>query len=217
MNRDQLIAQVQKDKVIAIVRGIAPEQIVPTAKALSAGGIRWIEVTFNQSSPTGVEDTARAIAAIVANCPEIHVGAGTVMTMEQLDAAHAAGAQYIISPHVDKDLISRCVELGLLAMPGALTPTEIVAAYEMGAAFVKVFPAGSFGVDYIKAIRAPISHIPLLAVGGVDASNMAEYAKAGICGFGIGGKLVDKSLIEAGDFAGLTQRATQCVEVANSL
>jgi 2-dehydro-3-deoxyphosphogluconate aldolase/(4S)-4-hydroxy-2-oxoglutarate aldolase len=137
----------------------------------------------------------------------VYAGAGTVMSVAQVEAAAAAGARYIVSPNVDEAVIRRTVALGMLSIPGALTPSEIAAAYGMGAAFVKLFPASELGPSYIRAVRSPISHIPLLAVGGITCDNMAEYLKAGICGFGIGGNIVDMKLVNAGDYAGLTALA----------
>jgi len=212
-----MIEQLKKDKLIVILRGLAREQIVPTVQALHDGGVRFVEVTFVQNSATCVEDTAWAIHTIVTTFPDLYVGAGTVMSVAQAEAAHAAGAKYIISPNTDRAVIERTVALGMLSIPGAFSPSEITNAYNWGATFVKVFPAGDLGPDYIKAIRAPISHIPLLAVGGMGLNNMEDFYKVGICGFGIGGSIVKKSMIESGDFAALTVLAKQYVDCAAAL
>ena len=208
---------VKEQKIVAIVRGVSADRIVPAVKALYDGGIRLVEVTFNQKSPTCIEDTAAAISAISKEFTDLYAGAGTVMTVEQVEAAYNAGAKYIISPDVNADVIKRTKELGMLSMPGALTPTEIATAHRLGADFVKLFPSGNFGIAYIKAIRAPLSHVPLLAVGGVDENNMADFYKAGICGFGIGSNLVNNKLIEAGDYEGLKALAEKYVAVASAL
>lgn len=205
MDTKELILQ---EKIVAIVRGIAGDRILHTAKALHEGGIRLLEVTFNQSSPTGVEDTARAIQELTAHFGDaMCIGAGTVITSEQLRAAHEAGAKYIISPHMDVGLIQDTKRLGLVSMPGCFTPSEIVAAWNAGADIIKLFPAGVLGTGYIKAIRAPISHIPLMAVGGVNEDNLQDFCKAGIVGFGIGSNIVKESLINEGRFAEITQLA----------
>lgn len=208
-----IIEQVKQSKIIAIVRGIDGDKIIDTANALKAGGIKMIEVTFNQSSPTGNEDTFNAIKAISdAMGDEISVGAGTVMTVEQVELAVKAGAKYIISPNFDKDVVAKTVELGVAPMPGVFTPTEIVDAYKAGAVAAKIFPIGVLGIPYIKAISAPISHIPMIAVGGVDLDNIDEFMSAGAIGAGIGSCLVNKNLINAGKFDELTQLAKSFVE-----
>ena len=123
----------------------------------------------------------------------------------------------MISPNTNPALIREAKRLGMLAMPGAMTPSEIVEAYEAGADFVKLFPTDNLGAGYIRAIRAPLSHIPMLAVGGVNDENMEEFYRAGVCGLGIGGNIVNKKLIAAGDFAGMTELARRYVAAAARL
>ena len=113
----------------------------------------------------------------------------------------------MISPNVDEAVIRRAKELGMVAMPGALTPTEIVSAYNMGADIVKLFPAGELGLGYIKAVRGPLKHIPMSAVGGVKPENVSEYLDAGVCGFGVGGPLVLAKAVKSGDDAAIEERA----------
>lgn len=192
---------IQQRKIIAIVRGLAPEYMVKLAEALYEGGIDLMEVTFNQAKPETWKDTAAAIKAVSEHMQgRMLVGAGTVITQEQLDMAKEAGALYIITPNTNVDLIRKVKEYGLLSFPGAFTPTEIEMAYEAGADAVKVFPAGNLGASYIKAVKAPLSHIPLMAVGGVNEKNAADFLKAGCCGIGVGGNLVNKEWIEAGEW-----------------
>ena len=188
---------INQNKVIAIVRGVEKDKIKDTAKALYDGGIRLIEVTFNQSSKTCIEDTVESIKAISKSVGgNICVGAGTVMTIEQTKAAIDAGAKYIISPNTDEAVIKETKRLGAVSIPGAFTPTEVVEAYKMGGDYVKLFPAGLLGTAYIKALIAPISHIPLMAVGGIDHHNLKEFLSTGIAGVGVGSSLVDKNLIK---------------------
>lgn len=204
--------QVIKDnKIIAIVRGVDQDKILDTCKALYKGGIVLIEVTFNQSSPTGNEDTANAIKLIAEHLPKVCVGAGTVMTVEQVELAVEAGAQYIISPNFDQDVVKRTIELNAISMPGVLTPTEITNAYKAGASFAKVFPSGTLGLDYLKAIKAPINHIPMLAVGGVDVNNIADFMSIGLTGVGVGSSLVNRTLINSNRFDELTELAKEFV------
>lgn len=192
---------IQQRKIIAIVRGLAPEYMVKLAEALYEGGIDLMEVTFNQAKPETWKDTAAAIKAVSEHMKgKMLVGAGTVIKQEQLDMAKEAGALYIITPNTNVELIRKVKEYGLLSFPGAFTPTEIEMAYEAGADAVKVFPAGNLGPSYIKAVKAPLSHIPLMAVGGVNEKNAADFLKAGCCGIGVGGNLVNKEWIEAGEW-----------------
>ena len=129
------------------------------------------------------------------------------MTAEQVQAAKGAGASFIISPNVSRAVIEKTVALDMVSMPGAMTPTEIADAHDYGADLVKVFPASILGAAYVKAVRAPLEHIPLIAVGGIDSGNVAGFAKAGCCGFGIGGSLVSKKMIQSGNYDALTQTA----------
>ena len=160
-----------------------------------------MEVTFRTAAAAG------AIAKIRAEVPDAVVGAGTVMTPEQAEAARAAGACFAISPNTDTEVIRAVKRLGMVSVPGALTPTEIVTAYNAGADIVKVFPAGTMGVEYFKQIKAPLSHIPLAAVGGLSHKNAADFASAGAAAFGISGSLYDKKLIAEGDLEGVTAAA----------
>lgn len=195
-------------KVIAIVRGLRPESMLELAGALYAGGIDLMEVTFHQAKPETWRDTAQAIQAISRHMAgKMLVGAGTVLTQEQLQMAAEAGAKYIITPNTNVALIGKVKAMGLVCFPGALTPSEVVAAYEAGADAVKLFPAGDLGPSYVKAIRAPLSHIPLMAVGGVNEKNAADFLAAGCCGLGVGGNLVNKDWIAAGQWDKITSLA----------
>lgn len=193
------VEQVLKEtKVVAIIRGLAAEVCVRLATAYREGGIRLVEVTFNQVGDP--QDTAAAIAAIRAALPEMHVGAGTVLTEAQLDLAIAAGAEFMVTPNVNPTLIRKASAEGLVTMPGAMTPTEIELAHEAGADYVKVFPVRALGPSYIKDVLAPLKHIKLLAVGGVSPENAADYIKAGCVGIGASGSLVNKDWIASGAY-----------------
>ena len=203
-----MLEDLKKHKIVAICRGVSTENILQTAEALYKGGIRFMEVTFNQKAADPIAETAASIALLNEKMGDkMYFGAGTVLTAEQVDAAIDAGAKYIISPNFSPDVIKRTVERGAISMPGCLTPSEVVSAYEAGAHIVKLFPAGNLGIGYIKAVMAPISHIPLMAVGGVNASNMREFLDLGVMGLGIGGNLVDTKLIAAGKFDEITNIA----------
>ena len=147
----------------------------------------------------------------------MQIGAGTVLTEKQVALTAAAGGKYIISPNANPAVIAATRKAGLVSIPAAYTPTEIEAAYECGADFVKLFPVTSLGPSYVKAVRGPLNHIPLLAVGGVDLSNLADYAKAGVSGFGVGGNIVDKKMLETGDYAAITDLAKRYVSTIKGL
>ncbi|MDR2753560.1 MAG: bifunctional 4-hydroxy-2-oxoglutarate aldolase/2-dehydro-3-deoxy-phosphogluconate aldolase [Oscillospiraceae bacterium] len=215
--REKIIEEIQEKKLIAIVRGLPQAQIVPLASALIAGGISLIEVTFDQQEPTSWQGTANAIAAIGAAHPtKARVGAGTVMNLQQLRLARDAGAKFIISPHAEETIIRETRALGLVSLPGCLTPTECAQAHAWGADFIKVFPAGSLGAGYIKAIKAPLRHLRLLAVGGVNEKNIPAFLRAGAEGFGVGGNLVDKTLVAAGRFDEITALAREYVKALDA-
>ena len=209
MNKTTL-QKIMDGKIIAIVRGIQSEKIAQLAEALVKGGITCIEVTFDQSSQEGCRNTLEGIANIKAALGEqVCVGAGTVMTVEQVQQAVQAGAEYMISPNTDAEVIAETKRLGKVSIPGAMTPSEVVYAYACGADIVKMFPAGVLGTAYIKAVKAPLKHIPVTAVGGVNAGNCADFIRAGACGVGVGGNLVSPTLVNEGRFDEITALAQE--------
>ena len=213
MNADEIKRLVYEGRIIAIIRGFAPETCLRLAEAYAKGGIRLVEITFAQNAPETWKDTAAAIGAIRERfAGDVRVGAGTVLTEEQLTMCEQAGGEYMITPNVKTDLIRECVRRGLVAMPGALTPSEAVEAWEAGAGFVKIFPAGSLGPGYVKAIRAPLSHIPFLAVGGITPDNVADFMRTGCVGAGVGGTLSNKEWIAAGEWDKIAETARLFVE-----
>ena len=215
--RNAIIQKIETEKIVAIVRGVESGLCLKVAEALYAGGIRLMEVTYDQKNPSGFVETAKAIGAIAKKFEgRMFVGAGTVTTPELVALTHEHGGQFIIAPDANKEVISATRALGLVSMPGALTPTEIMAAHNAGADFVKLFPAADFGPAYIKAVRAPISHVKLLAVGGINEKNMSDFLAAGVCGFGVGGNLANRAFIEAGEFFKISQAAESMVKAAQS-
>ena len=211
--KQQVVGSVLDGRIIAIIRGFAPDVCLKLAEAYARGGIRLVEVTFNQKSPETWKDTAAAIRAIKERFSgSVRVGAGTVLAEEQLDMCEQAGGEYMITPNVNTALIRECVRRGLVAMPGALTPSEAVDAWEAGASFVKIFPAGSLGPAYVKAVRAPLSHIPFLAVGGISPENVADFMRVGCVGAGVGGNLTNKEWIAAGEWSRIEDVARQLIE-----
>ena len=189
---------VRASRIIAIVRNFPTETCLKLAEAYAIGGIRLMEVAFNPKCPETWGETAQSIWAIGDRfAGTIHVGAGTVLTVEQLSMMEDAGGEYMVAPNVNPSLIRECVRRGLAAMPGALTPTEAIVAHEAGASFVKVFPAGVLGPGYVKALATPLPHIPMLAVGGVSMENVGAFIKAGCVGAGVGGNLTNREWVAA--------------------
>lgn len=206
--RMDVLATLREHRLIAILRNVEREKAVPVARALYEGGVRLLEITFNQARPESDPDTGKVIAEIAAALPgNLLIGAGTVMTEEQCRIAADSGAKYALAPNVSPAVIAAAVRLGMVAIPGAMTPTEIAYAYELGAGVVKLFPAGSLGTGYIKAVRAPISHVPLLAVGGVTEANMLSFLEAGAVGVGIGANIANEELIAREAYPELTRLA----------
>ncbi len=199
-----------EEKIVAILRGIPEGAIQPVAEALAAGGIRCLEVTFDQSSQARTEKTLHAIRLLRETMGDrLCIGAGTVMSAKQVQQAYDAGAQYIISPNTNEAVIRRTKELGLVSIPGAMTPSEIDYACRCGADIVKLFPADILGLAYIKAVLAPMRHVRLMATGGITLENGTAFLAAGSAGLGIGSCLVDKNLIAMGRFDEMTEVARQ--------
>jgi len=208
LSQDEMSRIVEQEKIIVILRGLNAEQLLPTVEALEKGGIRMVEVTFDQSRKIPDDVTAGNIRMLAERFDgRIHIGAGTVMTVKQVELAHSAGAEYTISPDTFRDVIVRTKELGMLSIPGALTPTEAAMAHRYGADFVKLFPNSEFSVSYLKALAAPLSHIRFLSVGGINETNIAEYLAAGAKGVGVATNIVDKQAIAEHNYERITQLA----------
>ena len=204
---------IKEHKIIAILRGVPSEKIVDVAKALYDGGIRLLEITFNQKSETKLIDTPNAIRAVrEALGDKMVIGAGTVMSVEEVRAAKEAGASFVLAPTVIKETVA----CGLESIPGAMTPSEIADAYRYGASVVKLFPAGNLGLSYCKAVMAPINNVPMIAVGGVDDKNLPDFLKAGFIGLGIGSSLTNKKMIEEGRYDELKVLAEVYVKAAEN-
>jgi len=208
-----ILDQIFEKKIVAIVRGIGSDRILDTVAALLEGGIKLLEVTFNQESEDTILDTLKCLELIKKEYGDrVCLGAGTVINEEQVIRAVNAGAEYIISPNTDISVIQKTKVLGKISVPGAFTPSEMVTAYNAGADIVKLFPAGILGTDYIKALLAPLSHIPVVAVGGVNVDNIDLFIKAGAKGVGVGGSLVDKKAIYSGEYHKIKQVAQEYVK-----
>lgn len=215
--KTKVLKSIEQNKLIAILRGIPKEKLISVAEALFSGGIRLLEITYSADGSISDEETARQIEELSLHFKDrMLIGAGTVLNKNQVRLTKSAGGLFIISPDTNEEVIKETVKSGLVSIPGALTPSEITLANRLGADFIKLFPISNLGVDYVKSIKAPLSHIKLLAVGGIDQNNIGDYLQSGVCGFGIGSGITDKKLINANDFEGITELAriyTEAVDI----
>jgi 2-dehydro-3-deoxyphosphogluconate aldolase / (4S)-4-hydroxy-2-oxoglutarate aldolase len=234
MKAEQVYELIREEKIIAIARGVRIDQIVnppsfrfvqedfakrdtggyaPTewvlrlAEALLAGGIKMLEVTCNTD---GVFEMIKLLRDKMAG--KMCIGAGTVITTDLCKKAIEAGAEFIIAPDTNTEVIDYCVKHDVAILPGAATATEILAAKRHGAKMVKIFPASALGVNYIKALRGPIDDVDFVAVDGVRPENMAEFFAAGCVAIGIGASVVRKEFIEKGDWRSITETARGYVQ-----
>ena len=210
---EQTIKAIEAHKIIVILRGVEKEDLIPLCEAMYEGGIRLVECTYDARGKIADEEIASRIEMLSKHfAGKMHFGAGTVLTEKQVKLTAAADGEFIISPDMNPEIIAATKKAGLVSIPGAITPTEIAAAHSAGADFVKVFPVDLYGPKYIKTLSAPLSHVKMLAVNGINAENMTEYLAAGAYGVGVGSGIADKKKIAAGDFAGITALAKAYTE-----
>lgn len=196
---------IKKERFIALARHVNLEIIADVAKALYAGGIRILEITFDPSDPDTLKKTAEAIKISIA--AGMLTGAGTVLTVDAVEAACAAGAEFIVSPNADEDVISRTKELNMLSIPGTYTPTEIVRAKKIGADIVKIFPVLSHQLDYIKVVTSPLSHIDFMITGGINPDNVAAFLNTGAIAVAAGASIIRQDLLQDKNWQGISRLA----------
>jgi 2-dehydro-3-deoxyphosphogluconate aldolase / (4S)-4-hydroxy-2-oxoglutarate aldolase len=211
MNKQDILEQVKKLGLLAVIRGPSPELTVQMVGALIKGGVLGIEITYTTPN---AEEVVKTLAQTYGD--QILLGMGTLTRQEQAESAMKTGAQFLVSPVCDPALVKAMVATGLLTMAGALTPTEVFQAYSLGSDVVKVFPGSLGGPAYIKALKGPFPFIPLMPTGGVSAGNVAEWYKAGVVAVGAGSELCPTELAKSGRFDEITQRAAEFVQVVNS-
>lgn len=187
----------EKAPIIAIIRGLESHVIHRIAETLLSAGLFTLEVTMN------THGVCEIISSLRENFPEMNLGAGTVLSVEDLDKAADAGAQFIVTPVVNEAVIREAKKLYLPVFPGALTPTEIHTAWSLGASAVKVFPATQFGAAYMKEVSAPLDTIKLVPTGGISIENVKSFFEAGAYAVGVGNTLMDPELIAKEDWQGL--------------
>jgi 2-dehydro-3-deoxyphosphogluconate aldolase/(4S)-4-hydroxy-2-oxoglutarate aldolase len=204
MSRDVTLQRIVEGGVVAVVRAEASSRLVQVVRALAEGGVVAAEITF--TVPDAI-DVIRQVRREVGDA--VVLGAGTVLDPETARAALLAGAEYIVAPTLNLDVIRLCRRYDKVVMPGALTPTEILTAWEAGADIVKVFPADLGGPPYFKALRGPLPQIRLMPTGGVDLTTAESFLKAGACCLGVGSSLVEPKAVASGDLARITELASR--------
>ena len=205
--RHERTARIVDGGVIGIMRGVESSKAVDVAAALREGGVTAVEVTADTPGAMGmIEDIADAMDG------EVLVGAGTVLDSETARAALLAGAEFVVTPSLNEDVIGTCNRYGAPVAPGVATPTEAVRAFEAGADLAKVFPASSLGPDHVASVGGPLGQIPLVPTGGVSLDNVAEFVEAGAVAVGVGSSLVDGDAVAAEDYDALTERASAFVD-----
>lgn len=201
-------SRLKQEKIIAILRHVPVVKINPTVQALHEAGVKIMEVTMNSE---GALDSINQLRNAYSQ-EDIIIGAGTVLNIQMAVEAIEAGAQFLISPNLDLQVIDYAVGRGIDIWPGVMTPTEMVNAWSAGASAIKLFPAGILGTDYIRDIQAPLEHIPIIATGGITFGNQHTYFNAGAMAVGIGSHLVHKEMIADDRFEDLKNLAMQFVK-----
>ncbi|GAE33741.1 bifunctional 4-hydroxy-2-oxoglutarate aldolase/2-dehydro-3-deoxy-phosphogluconate aldolase [Halalkalibacter akibai] len=208
---NHLLQEIQDNGIVAIIRGAKPENILSIAKALREGGVKTLEITVE------TPQVLKLIEQVSQELDDVIVGAGTVLDPETARAAIMAGAKFIFSPTVNVETIRLTKRYGVISIAGALTPTEILTAYENGSDIIKVFPANVFGPGYLKDVHGPLPHIPLMPTGGISLANIKEYIQAGGVAAGLGSALVDtKKEINDTYLAELTAKSKEYVEAVQA-
>ena len=207
MSNQSWLTLLQQTPAIAVIRTAKIEQGRQMALAVAAGGIQLIEITWNSDRPTELIQQLRV------ELPNCTIGTGTLLTLDQLKEAIAAGAQFLFTPHVDPVMIQTAVAHSIPIIPGALSPTEIVTAWQAGASCVKVFPVSSVGgASYIKSLQGPLGNIPLIPTGGVTLETAKEFIAAGAIAVGLSGQLFPQQLVAQENWSAIAQLAKNLMQ-----
>lgn len=210
---NELFELICEKKLVIIARGVPANVLVNAATALADAGIRMIESTFDHSLKDPIADNVEKVSALrKALGTRIRVGAGTVLTPDEAKAACDAGAEYIIAPNTNPRVIETTKKLGLLSIPGAMTPSEICAAWDMGADMIKLFPADDLGMHYLQNLRGPLPHIPIMVTGGVNPDSIPLFLRYGAQAMGTGITVLRPDLVQKRDYAGMAALAKEHIE-----
>ena len=207
MSKEAILARIKQSGLVAVVRAESSEQAAKITEACIEGGVATIEITF---TVPGATDVIGSLVRKYSASGKIIIGAGTVLDPETARTAILAGAQYVVSPCLNWDLVKLCNRYQIACMPGAMTIKEVVECMEAGADVVKIFPGELFGPKIIKAIKGPIPYAPMMPTGGVSLENVEEWIKAGAVAVGVGGSLIAGA--KKGDYASITAIAKQFIE-----
>jgi 2-dehydro-3-deoxyphosphogluconate aldolase/(4S)-4-hydroxy-2-oxoglutarate aldolase len=202
-NKQGTLQALKDTGVVAVIRADKAEDLVDVGRALRQGGVKFIEITMTVPGALAVIEKA----ATAFKNEDVYIGAGTVLDSETARLAMLAGANYIVSPVFRPDVVATCKRYGVAVMPGAMTPTEVLGAWEAGADVVKIFPAGVGGPQFFKDLKGPFPYIDIMPTGAVNRETAPKFIHAGACAVGVGGELVGKPLIAAKDFAAITRNA----------
>ncbi len=203
----------RKYRFVGLFRHIPPRHALKAAQAMYDGGVRIFEITFDPSGGTSMEETAGIIRSLRSYfADEVSVGAGTVVTMDFARAACEAGAEFIVAPNTDAEIIAYTKEHGMLSIPGVYTPTEIVQAWKLGADVVKIFPILPDGEGYLKNVISPLSHIPFMVTGGINPDTIEKFLATGPVAVAAGASIVTRELVEKGDFDTIRENARRHTE-----
>jgi 2-dehydro-3-deoxyphosphogluconate aldolase/(4S)-4-hydroxy-2-oxoglutarate aldolase len=209
MTKKEVAARIVEIGIVPVVRASSPQQALRAAEAVSAGGIPIVEITM---TVPGAIDVIAQLAKTARS--QVLIGAGTVLDAETAKRCVGAGAEFLVSPGFDAETVAVAKKMDRLIMAGALTPTEVLAAWKAGSDFVKIFPCGSVGgAKYIKALKGPLPQVPMVPTGGINPTTAADFILAGAAALGIGGELVSKSALESGRVDEITQAARSYVEI----
>ncbi len=209
--KEKTLSEILKRKAIAVVRLKDAEKLMDVIKAVYSGGISVIEITM--TVPNAIELIRKAANELD---DDFIIGVGSVLNKKNAEDAIQAGAKYVVSPIFKKEIVDVAHNNDVPVIPGAYSPTEILTAQEYGADIVKVFPANVVGMDFFKAVLAPMPHLKIMPTGGVTLTNAGDWLKAGACAVGIGSALLDKSAIEKGNYDILTSNAKKIMESISS-
>ena len=212
------IERLKETKLMVLARGIEKDVLVKAVGAIADAGVTVFESTFDHRREDCIAENAEKIAALVAAYGErMSIGAGTVLAIDEVRAAHEAGASFIVSPDTDPDVIAETKRLGMASIPGAMTPSEIKRAYALGADIVKLFPADDLGYHYIQNLKGPLPHIPMMATGGVNPETIPEFLSRGMVAVGTGITIFRPDLVATEDYEGIKALAAAHIAAINNV
>ena len=208
-----VVEELSRTRLMVLARGVPKDVLLKGVAAIREAGVTVFETTFDHRLPNCIKENAEKIAALVAAFGDsMKIGAGTVLSVEEVRAAHGAGAEFIVSPDSDPEVIAETKRLGMASIPGAMTPTEIKRAWKLGADIVKLFPADDLGYHYIQNLKGPLPHIPLMATGGVNPETIPQFLNRGILAVSTGITVFRPDLVSAEDYEGIKALAMAHVE-----